>query len=317
MPMDFRQIAYFLRVYDAGSFNKASRQAHVAQPALSVQIARLEEELNVSLFERHANGVVPTLAGRRFYAICQRIVQDMTAAKAEMAAFSDTVSGRFTVGLPPSACRTVLGEFLPEFAQRYPNVEIVVVRDDGVTAAPGEVGELVARGSNISRGYWNHASETAERFGPIGYRTGDLGYADEQGFLYLVGRRHDMLKVGAHRVAAKEIEDVLNEYPAIHEAAVVPIPHEILGEAPLAFVATLDGSQLGGADIVRFCRQRLAPHKVPVEFIPMDTLPKGLVGKVDKLALKRIAAQRQTSLGPDMPAWASGESGPRTSRDLR
>jgi DNA-binding transcriptional LysR family regulator len=124
--MDLRQITYFMRVYDAGSFNKASRQAHVAQPALSVQIARLEEELNVVLFERHANGVVPTIAGRRFYEICQRIVSDMSAAKAEMAAFSKSVSGRLRVGLPPSACRTVLGQFLPRFADDHPNVEIVI-----------------------------------------------------------------------------------------------------------------------------------------------------------------------------------------------
>lgn len=124
--MDLRQMTYFMRVYDAGSFNKASRLVHVAQPALSVQVARLEEELKVTLFERHANGVVPTLAGRRFYDICQRIANDLSAAKAEMAAFSNSVSGKLTVGLPPSACRTVLGEFLPQFAEKYPNVEIVI-----------------------------------------------------------------------------------------------------------------------------------------------------------------------------------------------
>ena len=124
--MDLRQMTYFMRVYDAGSFNRASRQVHVAQPALSVQIAHLEEELKVTLFERHANGVLPTLAGRRFYEICQRITGDISAAKAEMAAFSDSVSGKLTVGLPPSACRTVLGEFLPQYAERYPNVEIVI-----------------------------------------------------------------------------------------------------------------------------------------------------------------------------------------------
>jgi len=124
--MDLRQMTYFMRVYDAGSFNKASRQVHVAQPALSVHIAHLEEELKVTLFERHANGVLPTLAGRRFYDICRRITDDISAAKTEIAAFSDSVSGKLTVGLPPSACRTVLGEFLPQFAALYPNVEIVI-----------------------------------------------------------------------------------------------------------------------------------------------------------------------------------------------
>ena len=88
-----------------------------------------------------------------------------------------------------------------------PNVEIVVQTEDGRVAAPGEVGELVARGANISRGYWNNAEETQKRFGPLGYRTGDLGYVDTDGYLFLVGRRLDMIKVGAHRVGAAEIEE--------------------------------------------------------------------------------------------------------------
>ena len=124
--MDFRQIIYFMSVYDAGSFTKASQNEHVAQPALSMQIARLEKDLNVALFDRHANGVTPTLAGRRFYDICHHIVQTVSSAKAEMAAFANSVSGKLTIGLPPSACRTVVGQCLPQFADTYPNVEIII-----------------------------------------------------------------------------------------------------------------------------------------------------------------------------------------------
>lgn len=174
-----------------------------------------------------------------------------------------------------------------------PNVEMLVVNDEGQVAAQGDVGELVARGSNISRGYWNNAEETAERFGPLGYRTGDLGYADEEGFLYLVGRKHDMIKVGAHRVGAKEIEDVLNEHPAISEAAVVPVQHELLGEAPVAFIAVRPGATPDIGEVLTFCRARLAAHKVPVEFVTLPSIPKSGIGKIDKLSLRRMAGERR------------------------
>jgi amino acid adenylation domain-containing protein len=164
-----------------------------------------------------------------------------------------------------------------------PNVEIVVVKDTGEIAAAGEVGELVARGSNIASGYWNNPEETRERFGPMGYRTGDLGYADDEGFLFLVGRRHDMIKVGAHRVGAKEIEDVLHDHPAVQEAAVIGMSDDILGEAPVAVVVgTPDAESLR-----LYCHQHLAAHKVPVRFVFVAELPKTPgVGKIDRLALR-------------------------------
>ncbi len=181
---------------------------------------------------------------------------------------------------------------LGSIGRAIPNVEMLVVTDDGRIAGPGEVGELVARGSNISSGYWNDPEGTAERFGPLGYKTGDLGYADEEGFLFLVGRKHDMIKVGAHRVGAKEIEDVLNEHPAISEAAVVPVQHQILGEAPLAFVALRQEAVFDAWDIQSFCRARLPVHKIPIEFVPVPSLPKSAIGKIDKLTLRRMAAER-------------------------
>jgi len=181
---------------------------------------------------------------------------------------------------------------LGSIGRGIPNVEMLVVTDEERVAGQGEVGELVARGSNISRGYWNNSAETAERFGPLGYRTGDLGYADEEGFLFLVGRKHDMIKVGAHRVGAKEIEDVLNEHPAIGEAAVVPVQHQILGEAPVAFVAGRPGSELKVAEVVAFCRSRLPVYKIPIDFIPVASLPRNGIGKIDKLTLRRMAAER-------------------------
>ena len=180
---------------------------------------------------------------------------------------------------------------LGSIGKGIPNVEILVAKDDETIAAAGEVGELVARGSNISCGYWNNPVETAERFGPLGYRTGDLGYADDEGYLFLVGRKHDMIKVGAHRVGAKEIEDVLSEHPGIHEAAVVGVTHPILGEAPLAFVVGRDGDAPDMAALAAFCKSHLAAHKIPIGFVAMPSLPKSSVGKIDKGALRQLAAK--------------------------
>jgi long-chain acyl-CoA synthetase len=184
-----------------------------------------------------------------------------------------------------------LREKVGSIGKAIPNVEILIVKDDGTAAAPHEIGELVARGANIAQGYWNSPEETREKFGPLGYRTGDLGYADDEGYLFLVGRRHDMLKVGAHRVGAKEIEDVLYAYPGVVEAAVVPAPHELLGEVPVAFLAMRDGGDVDHKALEAFCHSRLPPHKVPARLIVRRELPKlGAVGKIDRPRLRAEAS---------------------------
>jgi long-chain acyl-CoA synthetase len=166
-----------------------------------------------------------------------------------------------------------------------PNVELYVVTDDGRRAAAGEVGELVARGSNISSGYWNDADATKAAFGPLGYRTGDLAYADDDGYLYLVGRRGDMLKVGAHRVGAQEIEDVVSEHPSVHEVAVIAGAHELLGEVPVAVVTPRNG-EVDIPGLLALCRSRLADYKVPARIVVRDDLPKSGAGKIDKRQLR-------------------------------
>jgi acyl-CoA synthetase (AMP-forming)/AMP-acid ligase II len=181
-----------------------------------------------------------------------------------------------------------LGTKLGSIGRPVPNVEILVLRDDGTPAAPGEIGELVARGSNISPGYWNNHEESRQKFDATGYHTGDLGYMDDDGFLFLAGRRHDMIKVGAHRVGSKEIEDVLHEYQGVHDAAVVAVPDALLGEVPVAFVAWRSAVEIGA--LQAFCRTRLPAHKMPVRFISRAELPKiAGVGKIDRTALRDLA----------------------------
>jgi long-chain acyl-CoA synthetase len=194
-------------------------------------------------------------------------------------------SARLTY-LPPSELRRKLGSI----GVAIPNTEIIIVKDDGSIAAAGETGELVARGANISSGYWNNPQETSERFGPLGYRTGDLGYFDSDGFLYLVGRRHDMIKVGAQRVGAKEIEDVLNEYPGLSEVAVVAAPHDVLGEVPIAFVSMRHEPWPAQEELRGFCGARLAVHKVPARIVFCTELPKSGAGKIDRVSLRAQVA---------------------------
>jgi len=194
-----------------------------------------------------------------------------------------------------------LGDKLGSIGKAIPNVELRVIKDDGTPAGVGEIGELVARGANISNGYWSDAEETGRRFDQFGYRTGDLGYVDEDGFFFLVGRRHDMLKLGAHRVGAKEIEDVLQEFPAVLDAAVVGAPHDLLGEVAIAFVSLRDGSSASADALEAFCRSRLASHKIPGQFILLPELPKlGAVGKIDKTKLREQA--RRLVRAPSQPA---------------
>ena len=195
-------------------------------------------------------------------------------------------SARLTC-LPPSKLREKVGSI----GRPIPNVEVSIVKDGGERAAPGEIGELVARGSNIACGYWNDASETNRKFSPQEYRTGDLGYADEDGYLFLVGRLHDIIKVGAHRVGAREIEDVLHEHPAVHDAAVVGALHPILGEVAVAFVVLKHEVPDAVRALTTFCAMRLSSHKVPARLVLRSELPKlAGTGKIDKSALRSLAA---------------------------
>ncbi len=198
-------------------------------------------------------------------------------------------SARLTY-LPPADLRRKIGSI----GRAIPGVTVSVVNDEGREAAAGDVGELVAQGRNIARGYWNDPDETARKFGPAGYRTGDLGYVDEDGYLFLVGRQGDMIKVGANRVGAREIEDVLNEHPMVLEATVVAAPHELLGEVPVAFVA-LRAPMVGAVNGLRaFCAERLTAYKVPARVEVIDELPKlSGSGKVDKPLLREQAAREQ------------------------
>ncbi|HXG66491.1 MAG TPA: long-chain-fatty-acid--CoA ligase [Blastocatellia bacterium] len=168
-----------------------------------------------------------------------------------------------------------------------PGVEVRVVNDDGADVKPGEVGEVIARGPNIMLGYWRRPADTENALRDGWLYTGDLATIDEDGYLYLVDRKKDMIVTGGENVFSTEVEAALYAHPAIKEAAVIAIPDPQWGEAVHACIALRDGHTLTLEELTEFCRDRLANYKIPrsVEFIAGE-LPKGGTGKILKKQLR-------------------------------
>ncbi len=156
----------------------------------------------------------------------------------------------------------------------------------GDECPPHEIGELFAQGESIMLGYYGDIDATGEVLSPRGYATGDLAYRDERGLFWLVGRKLDMLKVGGHRVGAREIEDAILEYPAVSEVAVIGVPDEVMGDRLVAYIVPRDPSSPPDLRTLQtFLSDRLSAHKIPniIELAP--ELPKNASGKVMKREL--------------------------------
>ena len=136
------------------------------------------------------------------------------------------------------------------------------------------------------KGYYNKPEATAEAFKNGWFHTGDLGYADEDGFFFIVDRKKDLVIRGGYNVYPREVEEVLYEHPAVAEAAVIGRPDPKLGEEVLAFVALKPGASADEAEIVAFAKERLAAYKYPREVRIVDELPKGATGKILKKELR-------------------------------
>ncbi len=161
-----------------------------------------------------------------------------------------------------------------------PGVELRVVDVEGKDVATGEVGEIVAKGPNIMRGYLNRPDATSEVLRGGWLHTGDLGRQDEDGYIYIVDRTKDLIIVGGLNVYPREVEEVLATHPAVAEVAVVGVPDPTRGEAPKAYVVLKPGVQASKRELLRFVRDRLASFKVPREVDFCQSLPRTISGKV-------------------------------------
>lgn len=190
--------------------------------------------------------------------------------------------------LPPDQIKVRPGSV----GKAMPNCEVFIVDENGSEVLNGEPGELVVRGSNVMRGYWNSTELTEKVYrkgklqGETLLFTGDLFRMDEEGYLYFLGRKDDMIKSKGERISPKEIENILCSIDGVAEAAVIGVPDDVLGQAIKAYIVKLNGQYIDSNTILQFCSENMETFMVPkyVEFL--NELPKSPNGKVDKKILK-------------------------------
>jgi len=168
-----------------------------------------------------------------------------------------------------------------------PGVDVRVVDESGKDVSIGQPGELVVRGANVMHGYWNSPDQTQLAFRDGMFRTGDIGYQDADGFVYILDRLKDMIVTGGENVYSAEVEAVIYQHPAIRETAVFGIPDPQWGELVMACVALKPGATVAVDELIAHCRRFLAGYKIPrrIEFSPGE-LPKSGSGKILKKALR-------------------------------
>ena len=177
-----------------------------------------------------------------------------------------------------------------------PDVEVKIIRSDGLQANAGEAGEVLVRGYNVMSGYWRDDVATAEAIESDGFlHTGDIGMLDARGYLQITDRKKDMVIVGGFNVYPAEVEQVLLAHPAVAQAAVVGVPDQRLGEVCVAYLVAKQGAVAEEEGLMSLCRERLANFKVPRAVRWVDSLPMNASGKVLKYKLKERAHDATTS----------------------
>ncbi|MCX4760846.1 AMP-binding protein [Streptomyces sp. NBC_01275] len=187
----------------------------------------------------------------------------------------DPASGTLAVGLPG------------------PDTVVRIVDEQGVETPFGEQGEIVVRGPQVVPGYWRRPEATAETFPDGELRTGDIGFMDEQGWLYVVDRKKDMINASGFKVWPREVEDVLYTHPAVREAAVVGVPDGYRGETVKAYISLRAGVDADPDTLAAYCKDRLAAYKYPRQVEILPDLPKTASGKILRRELRSRANDSQ------------------------
>ena len=177
-------------------------------------------------------------------------------------------------------------EKIGSVGRALPHVEVDIRDPDGKPLPPGQAGEICLRGAKITQGYWRDAKKTAASFYGDWFRTGDVGYLDDDGFLFLTDRVKDMIISGGENIASSEVERVVYQMAQVREAAIIGLPDEKWGERPVAVVALNPGHTLDYETLASHCRAHLAAFKVPKQLILRERLPRNPSGKVLKRVLR-------------------------------
>nr|WP_255807484.1 long-chain fatty acid--CoA ligase [Cohnella mopanensis] len=177
-----------------------------------------------------------------------------------------------------------------------PDTDVRIVGEESLDPLPlGEIGELAVKGPQIMSGYWNRPEETAAALQEGWLRTGDLGKMDEDGFFTIIDRKKDIILAGGYNVYPREVEEILFEHPAVKEASVLGVPDPYRGETVKAYIVLKQGWQVSEMQLNRWCRDRLAPYKVPKQYEFRETLPLSLIGKVLRRKLKEESEDSKES----------------------
>ncbi|MDP5276695.1 long-chain-fatty-acid--CoA ligase [Chengkuizengella axinellae] len=168
----------------------------------------------------------------------------------------------------------------------WPNTDCKVVDPEGEEVKPGELGEIIAKGPQIMKGYWNQPAETAATLKDGWLYTGDMGYMDENGYFYVVDRKKDLIIAGGYNIYPRDVEEVLYEHPVVKEAIVLGVPDEYRGETVKAYIVKKEGFTISEEALDQYCRSKLAAYKVPRIYEFRDELPKSMVGKILRRKLK-------------------------------
>jgi long-chain acyl-CoA synthetase len=171
-----------------------------------------------------------------------------------------------------------------------PGVDLRILDDDGNELPTGQVGEVVVRGPQISQGYHNRPVENEAAFRDDGFHTGDVGKLDDEGFLYILDRKRDMIITGGENVYTREVEEVLGRHTGVKEVSVIGVPHRDYGEALFAVIVPSDGWTPSADELIEHCRPLLGGYKIPRQMAFVDELPKSTMGKVLKGDLRDLYA---------------------------
>jgi acyl-CoA synthetase (AMP-forming)/AMP-acid ligase II len=156
---------------------------------------------------------------------------------------------------------------------------------EGALLAQGDSGEIVIRGPNVTAGYENNPKANAENFTNGWFRTGDLGFLDEDGYLTISGRLKEIINRGGEKIAPREVDDVLQAHPAVDQVVTFALPHDKLGEAVAAVVVFKEGQTATEGELKAFASEKLAAFKVPSTILIREEIPKGATGKLQRIGL--------------------------------